>query len=136
MEINATFQRVMDAFDEAPHRLLKKSRKADQTGAYIELRFVTPQAGGNYLEVLERLSLETGWRFVLSPNITPQELQRLAVAALPEGCIPVGEPKIYAADRKVQVKCVVPPGRVHMEQGAARFEELTGFTLEVSEGGS
>ena len=132
MEINAAFQRVTGAFAGAPHRLLKKSRKADHVGAYIELRFVTPEAGANYLELMQRLSAETGWRLVVSPNNTPQELQRLAAEALPEGCTPVGEPKIYAAERRVQVRCVNQPDRGRMEEGAARFKELTGFGLDVT----
>lgn len=134
MEINAAYARVDAAFVEAEPRLLRRGKKSDATGEYIELRFVTPEAGQRCAYRIEELSQELGWRLAVCDNVSPQELQRLAVSCLPEGTDVVGTPSIFAGEKTVRVSCRSALDAEVRGAAAARFHELTGWTLEPKGG--
>jgi len=129
MEINAAFAAIQLAFSGKPHRLLKKSKRAGPEGEHIELRFVTPAAGARYADDIAELVRTTGWTIILSPNITPQELQRLAVEALPDGCTAAGEPRIFTSETAVRIPCSLRPPPPDCDRISREFEEHTGFAL-------
>lgn len=130
MEINSAYGRLDAAFVEVEPRLLRRGKKNDARGEFIELRFVTPEAGRNHSERISQVSREIGWRLEVCPNVSPQELQRLATACTPEEASPAGTPGIFAPERTVRVPCRSPVPPSAWAAAAARFTALTGWRLE------
>lgn len=130
MEINEAFSLILAAFEGSEVPPLKKSKRMGPDGEYIELRFVTPQAGERQAGFIDSLMKETGWTIVVSPNVTPNELHRLAGALVPAGCDLHGQARVFAQDRKVVLRHSGEFEAAELAAALSEFERLTGFILK------
>ena len=129
MEINEAFEHIKRAFEGSEIPPLKTSKRQGPNGLFIELRFVTPFAGMHHAERIERLAGETGWPISLSQNLTPDELQRLALGCVSDSCDPLDPPSIRGGDRTVVIRCTEAPSTQKATLSSQRLEALTGFRL-------
>ncbi|MFH1531366.1 MAG: MBL fold metallo-hydrolase [Pseudomonadota bacterium] len=129
MEINAAYRRLEAALTDAGVGFFKKGKKSGPDGEFIEVRFVTPAVGEGLAGLLEDLSREICWPIAISPNITVNELQRVATDCAPAGFGTVGVPRVHADLKEVRVILQGAPSADEVEEARREFRRQTGFEL-------
>lgn len=69
MEQNMALYCVDQAFEGKPHRVYKKSIRSDSHGKYLELSFLSPEAGRQYSELLAQLATDVQWRISIADSV-------------------------------------------------------------------
>ena len=128
MEINATYARLDEAFASVGAQLLKRGLKTDAAGQFIELSFVTAQAGEHYRSLIEELQAEVGWSLRISPEPHQQALRGLIERLLSEAGVYARKIGLHRDRQSISLKVEAEPSfdRAALQ---ARFGELTGWQL-------
>jgi hypothetical protein len=138
LEINAAYQAIEEAFAGRPdtERPYRKSLKTGHDGAYIELAFLTPEAGAHHHELLQHLSTSIGYELRIKPEPNQIALIALVRQLIPPAWQIAKPPGVFKADRTVRVKCLTPPATDAPEWHAvhSRFAAATGYTLLIESG--
>ena len=129
MEINSAYRRVEATLTDAGVGFFKKGKKSGPDGEFIEVRFVTPVVGERLAGLLDDLSRAICWPIAVSPNITVNELQRIATECTPSGIETAGVPKVHADLREVRVVLQETPRSKEAEAARLEFLRQTGFEL-------
>jgi hypothetical protein len=122
---------VEECFAREGVKLYKQSVKVDETGAYLELQFLTPALGRRHSGTLEVLARETGWRVGWSAH--PRQLELIALARAPFDECRLGilkGPSVLPGDA-VRVKLAGPLGEAERAAIQEQFRSHSGFELEI-----
>jgi Cft2 family RNA processing exonuclease len=134
LEVNLAYRAIEDAFRKEPHRPSKVGRKLDAAGQpFIELGFISPEVGGRYRTLLDRLAIETGWPLEIAPRTDQNAVLEKARDALRSHDLRKG-PSYAAAARQVTAIVSRPPDAEALRQACAAFHEATGLSLHVTAG--
>ncbi len=133
-EINSAFALLDREFYNAGARLLRRSLKNGPAGQYIELSFVTSQAGERYRALIQSLQTRLGWPLTINPEPHQQALRSTLDQLLSDnGSLQVKKFGVHRDRQEVTLK---------LEEGANKgtelmslmthFEEMTGWKLVIS----
>ncbi len=129
LEINLTYGKIQEAFQDAPHRPSRVGLHPGQeaTGPIIRLSFISPEVGERYRGLLERLESDTGWPLKVGPKPDQYAICEEARRLLsPFGKIRKG-PRFLAKERAVAVEMdTSPPDQQNLR---SQFRERTGYEL-------
>ncbi len=132
LEMNAAFNAIDEAFANERHKPYKKSLLHGAGGGTIELAFVSPQVAERYRERIDAVSRRTGWSIACCAVANQHRIKEIAATLARElGLAAVKNPSFFAAQRllRLPVGEIVPPEKAAAFK--ARFEEDTGFVLEI-----
>ena len=132
MEQNLVLTEVDAAFADLPHRPLRKSFRNDHEGRFLELRFVSPEVGGRYADLIERLAYRTGWRVQVSVRVDQQAVLATFRALLPEDWQLAKNPGLDVPGRRVVLKLAAACDPGAWEDLTRELAERTGFDLAVA----
>lgn len=127
MEINAAYGIIRDALE--PLGLYKTGLKQGQ----IVLTFISPQVGERHQEIINKLAAETGYTLTIHPHPNQQQIIQIASALAREAGWSIRKgPGIRIAQGDVTLTLAQPPDEKTLADINQRFEEETGYRLEVS----
>lgn len=105
LEQNMALYCAEQTFSDCPDRIYKKSIKNDGEGKYLELSFITPEAGLRHQERLADLANQTGWRVKLSDSVNQNELFKQAhILCAKYGLALKQNPSYLPGQRSIQIK--------------------------------
>ncbi len=122
---------ISDVLSREDVTVYKQSVRADDTGPYLELLFLTPAIGRRYVATIEALAAETGWRIGWSPHPRQQDLIALARRPFDEDRIGIAKGPSILPHGCVRVKLAAPIPPERAEDVRARFRKQSGFELEI-----
>ncbi len=111
-EVNRAYGRIMGEFDgQNRARIYRCGLKQDGTSGagYIEVRFISPQVGRRYGELLAQLAEEIGWRIRLYPYSNQTEIQRRVEELLPAHWRLIKSPSVHQDRAEVHLHLAKPP---------------------------
>jgi hypothetical protein len=128
LEINLTYRRIKEAFQDASHSPTRIGLHPGRESAVIRLSFISPQVGQRYRDLMERLEEETGWPLRVGPASDQSAICDEARRLLAEsGKIRRG-PRFLARERAVAVQLAPkPPDQQDLQK---LFRERTGYDLK------
>lgn len=127
LEINAAYGLIRATLN--PHGLYRTSLKQGQ----IVLAFISPQVGERCREQIAQLAEQTGYTLLVHPHPNQQQILQVASALAREAGWAVRKgPGIHVDRAQVAFTLAEMPPQAALEQVNARFEEQTGFTLDVN----
>jgi uncharacterized protein len=140
MEINATFAYLDRVFNERGVRLLKRSLKFGGAGQFIELSFMTGQAGQKQLDFMRELETQIGWVLQVNPEPQNQALEAFA-STLIKAHDNVGlNLRKFSLRKEIATLTVKADAPVTEAEGASKlditklneeFTDQTGWTLKL-----
>ncbi|GAC1359301.1 MAG: hypothetical protein NVSMB38_42900 [Ktedonobacteraceae bacterium] len=105
---------------------------ADVNNAVLIPRFHFPDiAQTRYADLFAQIEAKTGWSVRLYPNVHQEALAEMALQVLPEGLVSNSTPSMYLGQRIVGVTCSGTSSSEEIEMAKQRFEEETGWQLEI-----
>ncbi|MDX2034352.1 MAG: MBL fold metallo-hydrolase [Blastocatellia bacterium] len=124
---------VEEAFDFAPEswRPRRIKLKTDDEGEYLQIAFLTPALGLRQARTLQAMADATGCRLRLRPQLNTYELVEIARRLLPREWRPLKPPSLHSEAGCVRVKLAAPPPPEEAAAVIARYDEETGFRLEL-----
>lgn len=126
MEINAAYGLVRQALE--PLGLYKVGIKQ----GVLVLTFISPQVGERHIEIIRRLSEETGYPASIHPHPNQQQILHIAGQLLREaGWQAVKGPGIHVDRAAVSVKLAEEPEAEAIDALREKLEAQTGYTLVV-----
>jgi Cft2 family RNA processing exonuclease len=129
MEINATYGLIRSRLDG--HGLYKASLK----GGGIVLSFISPQVGNRYREVMNELSVQTGYPMSIHPHPNQQEILMIANRMVRElGWSLKKGIGIHTDRAEVSITLMTAPDEVALLTATAEFLEITGYLMVVTVG--
>jgi hypothetical protein len=131
MEVNQAFARVDRTFVGCDHRPLRRSRREDAEGPFLELGFVSPEVGGRYADLLARLEYETGWRVRVALRVDQQAVLAAVRELLPADIALAKGPGLDVAARKVVLRLAAPAPPDAWAAFRDALERQTGFEAEA-----
>jgi Cft2 family RNA processing exonuclease len=133
MEQNQAFALIDDYFRrEAAHQIYRKSRKETGGVPYLELSFISPQAGEKYRELLRKLESETGWNIVIGKNPNQNEIIKKAREICRSAGISLSKnPALHTDQGVVRLKTAGSMEKEVLGEIKRQFEEETGYRLEL-----
>ncbi len=131
MEINACYAIIKESLSGTITPVLKASLKSDHVGSFVEVRFITPEAGQRLASQLEELSDQIGRRIQVGTSYAPQELQQAAISCLPADAPCAGLPSVLPHIKSVKVVIAATLDQSIIEKAQERFRELTAWSLVV-----
>lgn len=125
-EQNLALSLVDACFAKAPSRPYKKGVKTDGTGRYLELSFITPQAGRRCAQALIDLASQSGMRVHVAQSVNQGQLMARAQELC--RCLGIAVDKVpsylpQAGAVRVETQAPLPRGAVE------QFKEETGLAL-------
>ncbi len=104
----------------------------DINNAVLIPRFYFPDVAQiRYADVFVQVEEKTGWSVRLYPNVNQDALANMAIQVLPEGLTSTNTPSMYLSQRIVSVVCSGTSSGEEIEAAKTRFEEETGWQLEI-----
>jgi Cft2 family RNA processing exonuclease len=98
------------------------------------LHFHFPEkAGACYAQQIADLEQETGWRIRLHPRVHQRMLIETAQRLLPLDTNSTGKKTLLHGEQILCLPCTNLPDQADQQQIAARFKEITGWTLQLEE---
>ncbi|MDX2077815.1 MAG: MBL fold metallo-hydrolase [bacterium] len=129
MEINATYGLIRSRLDG--HGLYKASLK----GGGIVLSFISPQVGNRHREVMNELSVQTGYPMSIHPHPNQQEILMIANRMVRElGWSLKKGIGIHTDRAEVSITLMTAPDEVALLTATAEFLEMTGYLMVVTVG--
>ncbi|MDZ4672462.1 MAG: MBL fold metallo-hydrolase [Phototrophicales bacterium] len=129
MEINATYGLIRSRLDG--HGLYKASLK----GGGIVLSFISPQVGERYREVMNELSVQTGYAMSIHPHPNQQEILTIANRMVRElGWSLKKGIGIHTDRAEIGITLMTAPDDVTVLTATAEFLEQTGYLMVVTVG--
>ena len=105
---------------------------ADVNNTILIPRFYFPDvAQTRYAELFAQVEEKTGWSVRLYPNVNQEALASMALQVLPERLVSNATPSMYLSQRIVSVTCSGTSNPEEIEAAKQRFEEETGWQLEM-----
>ncbi len=105
---------------------------ADVNNAILIPRFHFPDiAQTRYTDLFTQIEAKTGWTVRLYPNVNQEALANTVLQVLPEGLTSTNTPSMYLSQRIVSVTCSGASSPEEIEAAKQRFEEETGWQLEI-----
>ncbi|GAC1692744.1 MAG: hypothetical protein NVS9B9_15070 [Ktedonobacteraceae bacterium] len=105
---------------------------ADVNNAILIPRFYFPDvAQTRYANLFAQIEAKTGWRVRLYPSVNQEALATTALQVVPEGLVSNTTPSMYLSQRMVSVTCTGASTREEIEAAKQRFEQETGWQLEI-----
>lgn len=131
MEINQSYALIKSRLQSAGAAVYRTGKKAAGGREYIEVTFLSPQAGEKYRPVLEELACETGWELQINPEPNQNEIKKIVRSRLPAHWGLKKEPGFFKDRQEIRVKLASPPTPEDPARQALVREiyELTGYTL-------
>jgi hypothetical protein len=133
LDVKRAMVMLENAFDLAPEtwRPSRLKLKTDENGNYIELAFLTPELGRRQKITLQSMAATTGFRLRIRPNINTYDLVEIAKKIVPPGWRILKQPSLHSDRGVVQIKVDAPPPTVELAEIQEKYDEVTGFGLEV-----
>ena len=136
-EINAAFARLDEAFAKASIRLLRRSLKNGSTGQFIELSFITAQAGEQQQPLISELQSQLGWPITINPEPNQQALRTLLDQLLSaQGLPPLQKFSVHRDRNAISAKLLTSQPSAEIEAVVApvkaSFEAMTGWQLSFN----
>ena len=126
-EQNLAFFCIDQTFESLPHRPEKKSLKQDTHGKYLEIAFISPMIGHRYIEELQTISNQTGWRICISDRVNQNGLLKNAqLLCLKYGISLAKSPSYLPEQKAIQIKLRAEVPAEIQEKISAAFIDLTG----------
>jgi Cft2 family RNA processing exonuclease len=88
-------------------------------------------ARSRHAQALEAIAARTGWNAVVHPEPHLASIEQLALQVLGEKVQQIRKVAIHATERVVRVSAPASPEAAWLEDASRRFEQETGFKLEV-----
>ena len=132
---NSALDFIENILSRNEHKVYKKSIKEENGKKYIEISFITPIIGQKYLNQIEDLEKELGYRIKIAKSYNQIEVIQKATRLLKQqGVIVKKTPGFFEAEHKVKVKMNSEDYIMKdvWEKLQNDFFEQTGFTLERS----
>jgi Cft2 family RNA processing exonuclease len=127
----AAIQAIVDRHLAHAEDLYRRGVDAE-TGA-VTLGFYFPDlAGKRYADALAAIAQEAGVSVTIAPQPHQGVLADTALAVLPEGLASTRAPSILLDQRAVRIRCDGTTSQEAIRQAQARFEEQTGWQLELA----
>lgn len=131
LEQNTAFKLIDEAFVYEEFKPYKKSIKSNNAGKYIELTFISPVIGRNYVRKLEALSKELAWNINIATSVNQNAIINLALQLCYENKVNLKKnPAFNEASLKVILKCDYIAEDIFLKIKES-FERNTGCTLEL-----
>lgn len=130
---NAIFAMVDRMFGDLGEKPPGRGRKVDHVGAFIELRFITPEIGERYADYIKDLAQTTGWDIRIKQTPNQQALKELAEEMV-DGTMTVVKMPICDIENKV-VRVQVA-SKKYSEPIELLFQEQTEYRLVIEEEGA
>ncbi|HKQ79560.1 MAG TPA: MBL fold metallo-hydrolase [Blastocatellia bacterium] len=131
-EIAATAE-IEEAFSLAPEtwRPSRVKLKTDESGDYLELAFLTPELGLRQRRTMQAMANATGRRLRIRPHVNTYDLVEIARNLAPKEWRLLKQPSLRQDQGVVRIKVAAPPAPEEFDEVCERFDEMTGFRLEV-----
>ena len=134
LEVNQAMAAIERLFESAPHRPGKLSRKTDGSGPLLEAGFISPAVASLYGPLLERASLETGWRVVAGDRTDQAAILSVFRELWPPAWPVKKGPSLHVSSGRLAVTVQWMPPAAELAAVAERLRARTGFTLEALRG--
>ena len=128
-EQNLAFSLVDQYFMEEPIRPLKKGKKNDFIGLYMELSFLTPALGARCAGLLQTIANQIGWRIHISESVNQQQLFVIAQELCSEYHLTTTKNPSYQPKSR-EVHLTLLPGESVPEEMKLQFREMTGLYIQ------
>lgn len=127
IEQNLAFSCIDQTFEEEPYTIYRKSIKSDDCGKYLELAFISPEAGMRLRETLQNLANQIGWRICVADKVNQAELFKIASVLCSKYKLEVRKNPSYLPVKKELLLTVMPcVEEEKLTDMAEEFREMTG----------
>jgi hypothetical protein len=125
---------IEEAFSLAPEtwRPSRVKLKTDEKGDYLELAFLTPELGLRQRRTMQAMADATGRRLRIRPHVNTFDLVEIARKIAPKDWRLIKQPSLHIDQRTTRVKLASPPSPEELNEVRERYEEMTGFRLDVT----
>ena len=132
LEQNMALYCTDQTFDGLPVRIYKKSIKTDSQGKYLELSFITPEAGLRFSEQLADLAEQIQWRVRISDSVNQNELfKQMQHLCGKYGLSLKQNPSYLPAQRAVQIKLLSEASPEIQNALQNDFREISGLACQI-----
>ncbi|MGE0129977.1 MAG: MBL fold metallo-hydrolase [Blastocatellales bacterium] len=124
---------IEEAFSLAPEtwRPSRVKLKTDEAGDYLELAFLTPELGLRQNRTMQAMADATGHRLRIRPHVNTFDLVEIAKKLIPKEWRLMKQPGLHQDQGMVRVKVTTVPSPEELVEVRERYDEMTGFRLEV-----
>jgi uncharacterized protein len=124
---------IEEAFSLAPEtwRPSRVKLKTDDSGDYLELAFLTPELGLRQSRTMQAMANATGYRLRIRPHLNTFDLVEIAKKLAPKEWRLLKQPGLHQDQGVVRVKVATPRPSEEIAEVCERYNEMTGFRLEV-----
>lgn len=124
---------IEEAFSLAPEtwRPSRVNLKTDERGDYLELAFLTPELGLRQKRTMQAMADATGHRLRIRPSVNTFDLVEIARKIAPKEWRLLKQPSLHGDQGLVRIKVAVAPAAEELADVCERYDELTGFRLDV-----
>jgi Cft2 family RNA processing exonuclease len=105
--------------------------KTDEAGDYLQLAFLTPALGQRQRRTMQAMADATGHRLRIRPHVNTFDLVEIAKKIVPAEWRLTKQPSLHNLEGVVRVKVAAPPPPDALAEICQRYDELTGYRLEV-----
>lgn len=125
---------IEEAFSLAPEtwRPSRVKLKTDERGDYLELAFLTPELGLRQNRTMQAMADATGHRLRIRPHVNTFDLIEIAKKLIPKEWRLMKQPSLHQDQGVVRVKIAAPPSPDELAEVCERYDEMTGFRLEIT----
>jgi hypothetical protein len=125
---------IEEAFSLAPEtwRPSRVKLKTDEAGDYLELAFLTPELGLRQNRTMQAMADATGHRLRIRPHVNTFDLIEIAKKLIPKEWRLMKQPSLHQDQGVVRVKVAAPPSPEELAEVCQRYDEMTGFRLDVT----
>ncbi|MGI6112891.1 MAG: MBL fold metallo-hydrolase [Mahellales bacterium] len=132
MEQNKALNLIEDAFKDMEDKLYKKSVKQQSGCRYIELSFISPQIGGKYKDIIEKLENQTRWAIRINKIPNQNEIIKLIkIITEDKGISLKKNPSIHQMEEVIRIIPVDHVDQQVIEELCREVMDRTGYVLEV-----
>ncbi len=134
MEQNMVQYCIDQAFEHEKHKVYKKSVRSDAQGKYLELAFLSPEAGNGYRELLTQLACQTQWRIRIADSVNQKEVFEIIHMLCGKYEISLQKnPSYMPQNRTVQIRACSVPSQEICQRFLREAKELTGLGCVMAE---
>jgi len=124
---------IEEAFSLAPEtwRPSRVKLKTDARGDYFEMAFLTPELGLRQKRTMQAMADTTGHRLCIRPHVNTFDLVEIARKLVPKEWRLLKQPSLHQDQGLTRVKVAALPSPEELAELCERYDEMTGFRLEV-----